>query len=90
MLVLFVLGLIMCRGRWERDGAGNRVREVVCWSLDRQKNVWRKDLLAIVIVIQNVTFGHCALRLFLSCANIIVLNYSPNSSVPALHPSLVA
>jgi hypothetical protein len=65
------------------------MREVVCWSLDRQKNVWRKDLLVIVIVIQNVIFGHRALRWFLPCANIIVLNYSMNSSVPVLHPSLV-
>jgi len=89
MLVLIVLGLIMWGG-WEGDGAGNRMREVVCWSLDRQKNVWRKDLLVIVIVIQNVTFGHRALSLFLPCANIIVLNYSLNSSVPVLHPSLVA
>jgi hypothetical protein len=54
------------------------MREVVCWSLDRQKNVWRKDLLVIITVIQNVTFGHRALRLFLSCANIIVHNYSLN------------
>lgn len=66
------------------------MREVVCWSLDRQKNVWRKVLLVTVILIQNVTFGHRTLRLFLTCANIIVLNYSLNSSVPALHPSLVA
>ena len=71
-------------------GAGNRMWEVLCWSLDRQKNVQRKDLLVIVTVIQYVTFGHRALRLFLSSANIIVLNYSLNSSVPALHPSHVA
>ena len=90
MLVLIIRGLIMW-GRVERGGWSRDQNEGDCVLVIRQaKECVEKRFICDSYCHTERYFGHRALRLFLSCASIIVLNYSLNSSVPTLRPSLVA